>query len=37
MGKTAREYAQTKDWENIFSELLSHYEQVIHTRHSHYA
>lgn len=37
MGKAAREYAQTKDWENIFSELLSHYEQVIHTRHSHYA
>ncbi|KIQ93996.1 GDP-mannose-dependent alpha-mannosyltransferase [Anoxybacillus thermarum] len=37
MGKCAREYAKTKDWNNIFIELLSHYEQVAHKRFSHYA
>ncbi|WP_461200953.1 glycosyltransferase family 4 protein [Anoxybacillus sp. TBDG-1] len=37
MGKAAREYAKTKDWNSIFTELLSHYEQVMHKRESRYA
>lgn len=37
MGKAAREYARTKDWNSIFTELLYHYEQVTIPSYSKYA